>query len=270
MKQGANLNFPTRWAGINTTSEQARGLVAFWPASASRGRAGNRLRDVVAGHDMTPSGSPTDANDPVYGVGSTISSGNYLTGSDANLPSGSFERTIAQWVRVDALPTIDRYTFAYGTLAGNQWVAITLFGYGGGDYLKWGISNASTAALAASPLGAAGSVYHLVFTYAGSTSYALYINGDAQTVSGWPGGALGTVLSTASMASYQPLSCTIFDTRVYNRALSSAEVARLYDPRTRWDLYHRPMRVARKAGAGGGGFNPAWVRRQQLVGSGVY
>jgi len=54
--------------------------------------------------------------------------------------------------------------------------------------------------------------------------------------------------------------------RVYDRALSDAEVWSLYDPQTRWDLYWQRRRTFfLPAAATGGGFQPAWARHATVT-----
>lgn len=57
----------------------------------------------------------------------------------------------------------------------------------------------------------------------------------------------------------------IADIRLYNRPFTNEEVWRLYDPRTRWELYEQPSRrIARKAPAPAGALTTAEQRRRAL------
>jgi len=236
--------------GINRDSEQYSGLVAWWPSLASGGGRDTRLVDVVGPGTMSQSGAPVlGRGDSILGPNVAIGTGNYLTGSDANLPSGSSARTIAQWFKLDAIPSVDQYTFTYGSLVATQWFTMGIYGGAGGN--QWIVSNAAAAGVSSGYTVAAGSIYHVVFTNSVALGSAFYVNGVPVTLSGVPA-TFNTVLSSVSFSNYQALSASVFESRVYSRVLSAAEVGRLYDHRTRFDLYRLPSRFARKSGSAGG------------------
>ena len=86
-----------------------------------------------------------------------------------------------------------------------------------------------------------GSWDHVVGTYDG-VNMRTYVNGLAV---GAPINEVGTINAYASdvyFARYEHLDSSMYegplsDCRIYNRCLSPSEVYKLYDPRTRWDLY---------------------------------
>lgn len=193
---------------------------------------------------MTATGSPSsNSPDRFLGYGVSVGSpSNGMTGSDASLPSGTADRTIAVWVRPDQSVSDDRYVFAYGTLSGTAWAALGLYLDG-----QWFYSNGGAAIFTTGATAVVGAPHLIVYTRTGGTE-AMYVNGEARTPSGSAGGS--TTLSAAYIgnAPYNPMSSTVFDARVYNRVLSAAEVARLYHPRTRWDLYREAAKYRRKTG----------------------
>ena len=62
----------------------------------------------------------------------------------------------------------------------------------------------------------------------------------------------------------------IGDVRIYNRALSPAEIWAMYDPATRWELYApvMPSGMVYVSAAGGWAFNPVWTGRG-VIGSSI-
>lgn len=258
---------PSEWHGVNYGSPQWANLVGWWPTLGSLGALPGVLMDLAGGGgvgSLAASGSPAlSTPSPVLGIGVSLGPpSNSLYGSDGLLPSGSADRTMAVWLRPDATITDDRYVFTYGTLAAFQASAIGI--YSG----QWFFSNFGAAVFATTTAPVIHELTHVVYTLKSGTE-ALYVNGIPQSLSG---GATGTntVLSMLDLTctGYHPMSATVFDARVYDRALTAVEVAALYDPMTRFDLYAKPR--ARSRGPFSSGFSPAWVRRQQLIGSGVY
>jgi len=73
--------------------------------------------------------------------------------------------------------------------------------------------------------------HHVVAVYGGGTSVTFYIDGVAQTLT-IPAGALNTASGTAYIGysgGQNIFQGDIDDLRLYNRALSAAEVMALYD-----------------------------------------
>lgn len=255
MPHAARFTTPPRdFHGPNLRSHQALGLVGWWPSIGSRAHRAQWLRDFAAGGatgDLSPTGSPGPAFDAALGPGVAISPGNCLEGSDAGLPTGAAPRSVAQWVRIDGRSSTSIYTFQCGTLAVNQWLALGVYDFGTGP--RWMVSNAAVAATSPAAATSVGETCHVVFTWDGGTGWRLYVNGSDVSATGWPGTPLDTQPGSVSLASYQPLGATIFDTRVYDRALSPAEVWRLFDPASRWELYatrRRPRQGLLSASAG--------------------
>ena len=58
------------------------------------------------------------------------------------------------------------------------------------------------------------------------------------------------------------------DVRIYNRALSAAEVWQQWAPQTRWELYRPLVRRVWTVPAGGWAYNPVWNGRG-VIGSNV-
>lgn len=229
---------------LNRTSPQARGLVLWWPLIRSKGGG---ARDHVAGRALSPSAVPmTFAPDAEMGAGllgngSTSSA----SASDIGLPAGATERTIAVWARVTPPSAGNLYPMvAYGSTSAGQFFRIdqrnSLSGTGlsvsfSGHVVGYGSLFTGLVHLAAViPPGATTTASAVL--YVNGVPYSATLGGSAQT--------LNTVLSGSLYIARDDLprysGDTIFDARVYNRALSAAEVWALYAPQTRWGLYGVP------------------------------
>ena len=74
---------------------------------------------------------------------------------------------------------------------------------------------------------------------------------------------IGATANAATFSATNELDGLVADPRMYNRALSPAEVFALYAPQTRWDLYGVPMTRSKVAAAAAGlvpGVRPFMVR----------
>lgn len=85
--------------------------------------------------------------------------------------------------------------------------------------------------------------HHGCGVFAAANSRAAFLDGrdkgtntTSVTPSGINSAQVGTRFSAGARTNY--MSGLIADARVYNRALSDAEVYALYDPRSRWELYY--------------------------------
>jgi hypothetical protein len=101
----------------------------------------------------------------------------------------------------------------------------------------------STTGIASTSTGyVAGSWYHAAAVFSAANARAAYINGGSK-------GTNSTNVATptpdefllfrSTMSAFrEPLNGAIAEARVYNRALTDAEIYQLYDPATRWELYY--------------------------------
>jgi len=100
----------------------------------------------------------------------------------------------------------------------------------------------------------AGTVYHTIGQYTGS-AWQLFVNGRlvAESTTDGPenNSISGVIGALNNNGAYQRVwDGLIGDVRVYNRALTPAEVWQLYDPATRWELY-KPVMPSEIVFAGG-------------------
>lgn len=249
---------PFQWKGeINKTSPQAHGLTAlFHPLM--------HWRDLIGGYQMTPVGNAA-ANGIVAELGRTYS----LDGTDdcayVTLPDAwKLQRfTVAAWINCTALG------------AGSQ-VWFSLLPRGAGADAR-GVYCYVTNAYISTAIGAGSGSYTQAFlnvTRYANTTYHVAGSYDGTTLRTWQNGVLVASTNTSitiqyadKAGSYGPNPASayignyhdsdntapdvavdlIYDTTanmgpvsLYNRALSAAEIWRLYDPQTRWELYQPP------------------------------
>lgn len=113
-------------------------------------------------------------------------------------------------------------------------------GYGLEFYSPSGVlyaemANGSTYNAVSSTLGGVGNTWiHAVMMWDGTTLY-LYINGaqvasGSQTIDATPSGQIFRIGANGGLSAVAPLNGRVDDVRVYNRALSTAEIKCLADP----------------------------------------
>ncbi|MBF0511393.1 MAG: LamG domain-containing protein [Candidatus Omnitrophica bacterium] len=219
----------TRIIQVDVT-KQPQGLVGWW-----------KLNDAASGTCTTVADSSGNSNtgtctgNPGWTAGQTNTVGalgfdgstQYITLSDANLPSGNTDRTIAYWIKITGSMTSDEDTYLvrYGTLDNNKEIAVGLFNYH--TYVTQKGNNIQGATAYND-----GNWHQVVFVWQNSSPH-LYLDGNSEVVSGSLG-TVNTVLSgtllfeeTASAPRYM-IPCKVDDIRIYNRALSAHEIYILY------------------------------------------
>jgi hypothetical protein len=119
----------------------------------------------------------------------------------------------------------------------------------------------------------AGGWYHICGVTYGASSHALFVNGVKYVGTGTNDSGVPDRFSLGIYddgSSFNPTDGLLCDGRIYNRALSDAEVWSLYDPATRWDLYWVPGRRVFVDVAAAATFNPAWARGSNQLLSGGF
>ena len=237
---------------LNKDSPQAQGLVGWWPMFGGQG-----FRDLSGfGHNGVVTGSP---NDVASEFGNIIkdfvrADGDLIDVGDISnvIPIGS-AWTVSMWARVALgdVGTDQRCIASWGT---NDNALGIWWDTGGID--NWAaVANNSTQnsqkVTNTNVDNALSGVLQLVtvtVTDIGSSGkLSIYVDGIFSNDVGAPSGnnegffdlVFGAIVPATALCDAQ-----MFDGRVYNRTLNAAEVWQLYDPSTRWDLYHELGRVA--------------------------
>jgi hypothetical protein len=221
---------------LNTASQQARGLIGWWPFLASRHAP--RLFDLSGrGFHGTLTNGPTWGADATMGAALSLDGSNdYVDcGVVSNLGlTGDCAFTFSVWVNPSAL-TNDGAWLSYGNGPNNKVIALAT---NGTVFRVIHFANDNNFATAVTL-----NVWQLVtLTYDPNTSTeTLYVNGIAKET--WTPSnlnmAAGDVLTIgkASWAGVVAAACKIGEARIYNRPLTPGEVWRMYAPGTRWELY---------------------------------
>ena len=216
-------------SGSSVKIEENKGLVAHWSMDNK-----DMKSDTVLG-DLSPYGSDgtlvgralasrlavdrkTQANSALSFDGST----DYISASDKMLPSGASPRTVSLWANTNTLATDFQSPFSYGTYSNSNAFILRIAGG------KFGLLGHTTNLTGLTSL-TANRWYHLTITYDGTTA-KLYANGVLDN----SGNLALNTLKTGTMTIGDPLSGNNFngsvdDVRIYNRALSQAEITKLYD-----------------------------------------
>ncbi|HEB26397.1 MAG TPA: LamG domain-containing protein [Porticoccus sp.] len=229
------INRPFGSFRISTSSWQARGLVAWWPAIRSQD-----LRDfskLTGSFDLTATG-PTLTVDPemgrvwLYNDAST----EYFDRTSAAVSATPC--TMCAWMKPDA--THSGTLVAVGSSSTDDYARIITSTDG---KVKAQLQNVG----AGGGKNAVGSAYslntweHVTGTFVTATDMNIFLNGVGKvqdtTSIAFPGVSRTSVGRTTRLNPVTYFSGHISDVRIYNRTLSDAEIYALYDSRTRWDLY---------------------------------
>jgi hypothetical protein len=224
------------------------GLVAWWPVRGFDATLADMMSGTVATQTSAVGSAqrPTLIGDPDFGSRLQIvgNQGSYVQTNVSGLPLKPM--SIAAWLKLGNTSETHVITGAGGTFLFQLTVTpqfqFTLSG------LFDAFSSTITTAITVP--------WHVVVTYDGTT-VSFYLNGQLLSTSNnssSPGTATPFLFaSSASGAGESGATNAFADIRWYNRVLSAADVAALYAPATRWDLYWRPSsRVFFDVAAAGG------------------
>lgn len=219
---------------VNRESPALSGLVLWYPLTPFQS-----WTDAIQRVQATPAGGPLLAGDALIGTGVGFD------GTDDSLPapySAAYNvatLTVSFWMRSvsnNQGVMVGRYD---NTGPGSSWMiwrnsgTLLLYVVGGSQDTGWATTD--------------GTMHHVVATYESSVDLRLYVDGTLFFTSGTIG-AIQTpantpiTIGTATALGFAAIQC-LADVRVYNRKLTTAEIWRLYDPQTRWDLYWQPGRT---------------------------
>jgi len=228
------------WRGdLNRESPQARGLGLWYPMQEPIVGGTTILDRSGSGYHGTINNGPAPvlvSQRQSKALQSSSGSGTYVQAT--SVPWGSARGvSVAFWVRMDALTSFG-YLWSLNNLDSS---AMMSFAYNPGGYFYY--YDAAVKAFYWNP--SAGDIAHVVVVFESDSAMRFYVNGRDTAVDAPAGNALGTAtlnLFRYSGGNYADIS--LWDFRVYTRALSAAEAWTIYDPRTRYDLYNirRPRR----------------------------
>lgn len=223
----------------NKDSQQARGLVGWWPMQPIGAAPGTA--SPVIDHSINHNRGTLDAGIPGYTTtqfgGSGVYFGDDGTGSRgiilSNLnPLLTSSVTVCCWVyRTGPLNNqhvISRHPAWF--LAGNS---------GAPNNLRFGLSTGTQTSIGI--VSVASKTWALFSGRYDGANIAIFKNGISQASTT----KTGVMSSSGSMriGGYWNSDSfewpgVLFDARIYNRALTNNEIWSIYDPATRWDLYY--------------------------------
>lgn len=235
-----SLRRPNAPYSINWDSPQANGLIAWYPELYPGG-----AMDMVSGLNSISiiSGVPLVGGHVNMGRGVVGTNNDGLTAVTSN--ATALPLTIMCWIYSTDLTVAQIAMSVYiAATTTNRW-SLDLRGDLAGDFVRATTSNAggtnSSISDAAYP---ANEPFHLAGVFAGDASRTVYLNGmggpESTTSRALTGPTDRIRLMMQSTGGTTGLIGGMFEARVYNRALTAAEVHEIWDPTTRWDLYWRP------------------------------
>jgi hypothetical protein len=206
-------------------SDVTAGLVAWWKFD------GNATDSIGTNHGTVYSASLTTGRngtaDTAYYFGGT---NQYIGASDSVCPTNNAARTISAWVKIASAPSADKGVVCYGK-AGTAFQACVLYAQGTSG--KAGFSNWQDAG-ALSTGSVCNATWKMVTTTVSPTNtMRIYVNGVI-------GATVTQVINTVSEAGALSIgqfgngqngfvAGSIDDVRVYNRALSAAEILQIWN-----------------------------------------
>lgn len=228
---------------LNRNSPQAAGLVNWYPPLASReiyvyliDRAGKEFTGTLAGNAAY-------ALVPQMGHVLTLDgTGDYVTLPNLGV-SGASARTVAAWIWTDTTASLRCLYFSGAASAGLQFCVYINVSSAGDLYFA---GNTYDQRSTNGSLIAVNTWTHVAVTFTGgtinSTTIALFVNGFQVAQTSVGSGTANTTnsnyrIGSDTLSAGRDWDGYIGDFRIYNRALSPAEIFQLYDPATRWDLY---------------------------------
>jgi hypothetical protein len=254
-----------RWPfRLNRASPQAVGLVGWYPVVPLKEKSSNALTDLSGFHRHI--GVSGDGLGPEYELQANVFGGysifcpdvtdvgDRLKTTDAvlkDLPLGDF--SVALWAQRSAFASTSAAISFSGT---DDWIIYPFdTSLGNGPRVFWRDKAADLINVNDEPYPA-GVPVRLLFTSKDGNDHRLYANGRLVGTSTGTGTAGPfTELEIGHFAGGQDFLGTLWDIRLYNRALSAGEAWADFAPQTRYDLYDEVgvYSVVKAAAVGGGG-----------------
>ena len=231
---------------INPNSPQAIGLAGLWTARGQRSGYvlddlsgyGNAGRTAVAGTGTSPTIQPSAFGQSMRFYGASGVNVGYVTLSRAFT---SLPLSVCCWFRPDSAGVNN---LLFWTGASNGWNGHYLIAGSSATLLAASAQN-TTFATSSGVAYVAGQWQHAAGVWASAASRQAFLNGKPDTLdttSKTPAAWTVSYIGAAWVGSTVGYVGNIGEMRVYNRVLSQAEIAAMYHPGTRWDLYSQPRR----------------------------
>jgi hypothetical protein len=238
--------------GVNTRSEQAKGLVAWWPLSNNDGCGGGSIITEMLHGDRyqavldTATPRPTRSGDPIFGqvlerAAATAAGAPVSNGADfATIPT-TYDFGVSYWASGPALQTNARAAVSWnGT---DDLVFYPFDDTASGVRVFW--RDLGSSIINVGTNYADNVMHHFCFVSYASNDHRLFV--DAQqvgtsTATGTAGPFTGMSLLAFADGAISAFVGKICDIRLYNKAPTPAMIRAMYDPLTRFELYQTPAR----------------------------
>lgn len=242
---------PSGLVEIDRSSHQANGLLALWSATPQG------FYTDMATHRTSTTATNVVTACPLGGYAVNVAAANATNcGARTDLSAVS-AITLCAWVGEITASGSDTRIVQIGDKGTSPFVRYAL--EWGGSSFRVETNDGASAVSTASGLGAiVWENWHHACAVISSVERVVYVNG----VKGTSGAGVTTATTTddcsigysTAFTNYFPGK--IADVRIYNRALSSAEIYALYDPSSRWSAYtpvvNRTYMFVGSSGGGGG------------------
>lgn len=234
----------SRWPSYNVESDQADGLVGWWSSFGFEPGGRGLLRDVLGRYNMTAYNSPSVVGSEFGPVIQFVPATNhYLNYDGAILSTPPFSMMV--WFNSNDA-TIDQTGFTIYDASANQIYELVIEGARAGDPIKYYLrSLAEGIVLMRTTTGwTANTWHHACVVTAAANDHAVFLDSAGKGTSSTTVSPINLdTTRIGNLKNIRDLSGSIAEARLYKRALSDTDVADLYNPRTRWELYQIPKRV---------------------------
>ena len=228
---------------LNRASEQAQGLVRFWPLGDNTFAS---CIDLVRGDKLTQNGTMTRSLGPDgvgIAVGNTGSTSNWL--SLGSVPVSTQPLSINTWFYPVNVTSSANVVVIGESVTGSNYNVLVIdgaAGYAAGDPVV-ALVEAGGEAFAASTTGYTAGTWHMGTATFATALRTAYLDGKSpgtETTSKTPTGQDDTQIGAfrVGASTFGPMNGRICNVGLWNRALNAAQVYQLWEPSKRWDLLY--------------------------------
>lgn len=238
----------SQWPIYNVVSEQADNLEGWWP---TLGKETVYLKDYTRNaFSITTAVGASVIHDPEMGGGVSIgsSNGDRLEHPDEALLSDLSEFTLSGWFRCPNTSGSRILVCKWGITDQLEY-AIRLTGNSIYLYVNTGGVSGTTDSVQLASTWSVNELYFIAATYK-DPEMVIYLNGKLDNSNTHSlGGSTADSTSPINIGgrnwstAYDPFNGNLFDVRISLVARTADEIERMYNKRTRWELYQSPRHL---------------------------
>jgi hypothetical protein len=269
---------------LNPDAPDAPGLLAWWPALASRGSA-TTWRDLAGSNHLALNGGVefTASGEMGWALGCD-GSNDYAESAASDLFEAHSKGTVTAWVRFTAFATYNDVWSSW--IPGTPDGLFLVVNASGQPYIqRYRAATGLNEAFRSTTSLSLNTWYHLAVTSNGST-WAMFVNGRPQTLVSDSGSNNGRWFSDLTVSGHKfrvgrtdttYVTGQVAEVRIYDRAAPQSELAWQCDPMARWNLaralrqrplwvYHAPpVSILLRGTAGGAGGTTATLQTSRRI-----